>query len=109
MTHPILTRIDATTARSEIRDSKSSLEEITGATVTTFAYPNGKPGQDYDATHVAIVRECGFDLALSTAWGAATSESDYYQIPRIAPWDATPLRYAARMVRGYRERNPVRV
>ncbi|HYM35279.1 MAG TPA: polysaccharide deacetylase family protein, partial [Steroidobacteraceae bacterium] len=107
MTHPILTCVDASSARREIVDSKSRLEAIIGAPVTTFAYPNGKPSQDYDATHVAIVRESGFDLALSTAWGAVTAHSDRYQIPRIAPWDVTSLRYAARMIRGYRQRNPV--
>ena len=106
ITHPILTRVDANTARREIEDSRSRLEEIINAPVRSFAYPNGRPIRDYDATHVAIVKECGFDFAVSTAWGAATSGSDYYQIPRIAPWDASTFRYGMRMALAYRQRTP---
>jgi peptidoglycan/xylan/chitin deacetylase (PgdA/CDA1 family) len=109
MTHPILTRVDAETARREIADSKARLEQIIGTRVASFAYPNGKPARDYDATHVAMVKECGFDFALSTAWGAATSRSDYYQVPRIAPWDPSAFRYGARMARAYRQREHERV
>src|SRR5262249_7277637 len=89
MTHPILTRVDAQTALREMTDSRRRLEEITGAPVRSFAYPNGRPHQDYDRSHVRHAREAGFDLALTTAWGAATIDSDMLQIPRVAPWDAT--------------------
>ncbi len=73
MTHPILRSVDDETARSEITDSRRRLEEIIDAPVRSFAYPNGGPGRDYTATHVALAREAGFDFAVSTAWGAATS------------------------------------
>jgi peptidoglycan/xylan/chitin deacetylase (PgdA/CDA1 family) len=109
MTHPILTRIDAQQAQKEIADSKAYLETLIGTPVTTFAYPNGRPMQDYDATHVEIVRASRFEFALSTAWGAATADSDRFQIPRIAPWDASAFRYTARIVRGFRQRNFVTV
>jgi peptidoglycan/xylan/chitin deacetylase (PgdA/CDA1 family) len=104
MTHPILARLDARDARDEILRSRQRLEEITGAPVLSFAYPNGKPGRDYARDHVDAVRDAGFELAVSTSWGAATAQSDPFQIPRIAPWDRQPLRYAARMVNAYRER-----
>lgn len=104
MTHPILTRLQADEARDEIVRSRRRLEEITGRPVLSFAYPNGRPRRDYAAEHVSAVREAGFELAVSTSWGAATAQSDPFQIPRIAPWDASPLRYAARMVNAYRER-----
>ena len=104
MTHPILTRIDADTARREITESKRRLEEILGMPVRSFAYPNGRPGQDYDGTHVKIAKEAGFDLAVSTAWGAATSGSDNFQIPRVAPWDASARRYGMRLMKAYRQR-----
>lgn len=105
MTHPILASVDAAVALREIAASKARLEEITGAPVSTFAYPNGRPLQDYRAAHVEMVKQCGFTCALSTAWGTATMHSDRFQLPRLAPWDSTPLRYAARIVRGYRERS----
>jgi peptidoglycan/xylan/chitin deacetylase (PgdA/CDA1 family) len=104
MTHPILTRVDAETALREMSDSRRRLEEITGAPVRSFAYPNGRPKQDYDHKHVGLAREAGFDLALTTAWGAATIDSDMLQIPRVAPWDATGLRYGARLANAYRQR-----
>lgn len=104
MTHPILARIAEQTARDEIVHSRQRLEEITGQPVLSFAYPNGRPVRDYAGEHVRAVRDAGFELAVSTSWGAATAQSDPFQIPRIAPWDRSPLRYAARMVRAYRER-----
>lgn len=104
MTHPILARVPEDEARSEIVRSRQRLEEITGTPVLSFAYPNGKPGRDYESAHVRMVQDAGFELAVSTSWGAATAQADAFQIPRIAPWDRSALRYAARMVNAYRQR-----
>lgn len=104
MNHPILASIDPDAARQEISRSKVRLEEITGAPVRSFAYPNGKPDRDYKRQHVEIVKGSGFDLAVSTAWGAASAQSDAFELPRIAPWDKSPRRYAARMMNAYRDR-----
>ncbi len=104
MTHPILRTVDVETARSEIIDSRRRLEEMLDAPVKSFAYPNGRPGADYAATHVALAREAGYDFAVSTAWGAATIRSDLFQIPRVAPWDLTARSFAGRLVRAYRQR-----
>lgn len=104
VTHPILQAVDLETARKEINDSKALLESIIKAPVHSFAYPNGRPRHDYGAQHVALVREAGFELALSTAWGAAGSESDVFQLPRIAPWDRSLWRYGMRIVKAYRQR-----
>lgn len=97
--HPILARLDTATARAEIAASKRHLEEIIGEPVTLFAYPNGRPGQDYLAEHAAMVRELGFSCAVSTAWGAAHAQSDLYQLPRFTPWDTSPRRFALRLAR----------
>ncbi|MGH8259111.1 MAG: polysaccharide deacetylase family protein, partial [Steroidobacteraceae bacterium] len=104
MSHPILTRVDGERCLAEMVDSRRRLEEITGARVTSFAYPNGAPLRDYDRMHVALAREAGFDLAVSTAWGAATMRSDRMQLPRIAPWDRSARRYAMRLAAAYRQR-----
>ena len=102
--HPILANADDATGRREIRDSKGRLEDMIGTPVTTFAYPNGGPVKDYKSRDVALAREAGFEVAVSTAWGAATASSDPMQIPRIAPWDRTALRFGVRMVRAHLER-----
>lgn len=107
VSHPILKRLDEATARREILASRSELEAIIGAPVTSFAYPNGRPHQDYDASHVEIVRKAGFRVAVSTAWGAAGRNADRHQIPRMLPWDRSALRYAARMLRTHRQRQAV--
>lgn len=101
--HPILAGVAADHARDELIGSKRRLEQITGAPVSTFAYPNGRPGQDYHATHARLAREAGFSLAVSTAWGAATRASDPFQLPRIAPWDRSAVRYGARLLKAFRE------
>ena len=103
-THPILTRLTSEAAREDIARSRQVLEGILGDPVRLFAYPNGRPGEDYDARHVAMVRELGFAAALSTSWGAAHADSDRLQLPRVAPWDASAGRYAARLVRSYTQR-----
>lgn len=101
VSHPILARIDPEAARREIAAGKERLERLAGQRVRSFAYPNGRPGRDYGPEHVAMVREAGFDNAVSTAWGKATRVSNRYEIPRIAPWDRTALRYALRLLRSY--------
>jgi len=104
-THPILTRLAPEDARRDIALGKAALESILHEPARLFAYPNGRPGDDYDHHHVAMVRELGFSAALSTAWGAAYAGCDEYQIPRVAPWDVTSSRYAARLVRSYMQRD----
>jgi peptidoglycan/xylan/chitin deacetylase (PgdA/CDA1 family) len=97
VTHPILAQLDPGRAGMEIRDSKRRLEEITGNPITLFAYPNGTPGRDYRREHVGMVRELGFEAAVTTAWGVAHAASDPYQLPRFTPWDTTPAKFVLRL------------
>ena len=106
VSHPILARIDPPAAAREIRDSKQTLERITGRVVSSFAYPNGRPGKDYAREHVEIVRAAGYSSAVSTAWGCVTSHASAYELPRIAPWGATQFRYLLRIARSYFDRSP---
>ncbi len=99
--HPILASLDHHAAKNEIASGKEMLESIVRAPVRLFAYPNGKPMQDYLHPHVAMVKELGFDAAVSTAWGAADAESDPYQLPRFTPWDKRQLRFVTHMARNF--------
>lgn len=103
--HPILKSVSTARAQQEIAESKATLEAVTGRPVTLFAYPNGRPNRDYDATHVQLVRAAGFKAAVSTAWGATCGRSDLYQIPRMLPWQRSPLKFGARLLWTYRERD----
>jgi peptidoglycan/xylan/chitin deacetylase (PgdA/CDA1 family) len=96
ITHPILTQLQPSAAFKEITESKARLEAMLGEPVSLFAYPNGKPGRDYGAEHVEMVRRAGFTAAVSTAWGVASAASDSYQLPRFTPWDEGPFRYGLR-------------
>jgi len=95
--HPILARTEGTMAREEIANGKEALENIIRSPVRAFAYPNGRPGQDYLSEHVQMVRDLGFEAAVSTSRGAARNSSDIYQLPRIGPWDQEKLRFTLRM------------
>jgi peptidoglycan/xylan/chitin deacetylase (PgdA/CDA1 family) len=98
VSHPILARLDPEGAQKEILEGKRRLEGITGAPVRLFAYPNGKPGHDYGREHVAMVKELGFDAAVSTAWGVAHAASDLFQLPRFTPWDRTNAKFLMRLL-----------
>jgi peptidoglycan/xylan/chitin deacetylase (PgdA/CDA1 family) len=97
VTHPILATLSDEIAKREIAESRTRIEALLGDEVLYFAYPNGKPGKDFKAVHVAMVRDLGFEAAVSTAWGACGSGGDLYQIPRFTPWDASAVRFGLRM------------
>ena len=104
LTHPILASIDDAAARTEIAEGKAKLEAIIDTPLRLFAYPNGKPGKDYLSAHVRMIKDAGFEAAVSTAWGAARQDSDMFQLPRFTPWDKSEWRYVLRMVRNMRQR-----
>ena len=99
VSHPILTRLDSAVAYGEIATGKERLEHVIGKSVDVFAYPNGKPGQDYAAEHVGMLRRCGFRCAGSTAWGAAKSGADLLQLPRFTPWSRERTHFGLQLLR----------
>nr|WP_316639059.1 polysaccharide deacetylase family protein [uncultured Roseateles sp.] len=97
VSHPILTTLDGLQAEREIAQGRQRLQELIDTPVQVFAYPNGKPGQDYDASHAALVRKLGFRAAVSTAAGAAAAGADLFQLPRFTPWAKGLPVWAARL------------
>jgi hypothetical protein len=100
--HPILARLDDAAALAEITRGRETLEDLTGHPVTLFAYPNGRPNEDYSAATVSLVRRAGFAAAVTTAWGAARPDSDVLQLPRFTPWDRSRLRFGMRLLANLR-------
>lgn len=84
--HPILAKLDHAAARAEIATGKERLEALLGERVRLFAYPNGKPGVDYRPDQAGLLRDLGFEAAVSTHYGVGTADSDFYQLPRFTPW-----------------------
>ncbi|MBU3910151.1 MAG: polysaccharide deacetylase family protein [Gammaproteobacteria bacterium] len=99
VTHNILTNLDDDQARQEIVSGKQHLEALTGKAVRVFAYPNGQPHRDYAQHHVTMVRDVGFELAVTTANGVCNFSSDIFQLPRFIPWGSSITAMAARMMR----------
>ena len=96
--HPILAELPAEAARAEIAAGRRRLQELTGAPVDVFAYPNGKPGRDYAPAHASMARDAGFRCAVSTAKGTVRAGSDPLQWPRFTPWDRAPSAWLARLL-----------
>ncbi|HEY9106421.1 MAG TPA: polysaccharide deacetylase family protein [Roseateles sp.] len=98
--HPILAKVDERQAGDEIGRSRDALQAMLGEKVGLFAYPNGRPGTDYlPEVHPGIVRELGFEAAVSTRWAAARRGDDVFQIPRFTPWDRSRLKFGLRLAR----------
>lgn len=104
--HPILPTLSEAAARKEIVTGRRHLQEITGQEVALFAYPNGKPGSDYNEGTIALVREAAFEAAVSTAWGAARKASARFELPRFTPWDRSRTRYGLRLAHNLTRRVP---
>lgn len=96
--HPILSTMPDAEALADISEGKAALEDIIQAPVRMFAYPNGKPGVDYQQRHVDMVRQLGFEAAFSTVAGVAYEGSDLFQLPRFTPWEADSLRFLLRLL-----------
>lgn len=105
-THPILRVLDDADAQREIRLGAEELRAITGSMPLLFAYPNGKPGQDFDDRHPPMVEAAGFHYAFTTVPGAARAATDRFRLPRFTPWDRSTVRFQARMLRNLRLAEP---
>lgn len=95
--HPILRVLPDAQAEAEIAGGRAALQAMIDAPVEVFAYPNGRPGQDYDDRHVAMVRRLGFLGAVSTVADTVGPQSDRFQLPRFTPWDRASGRWLTRL------------
>jgi peptidoglycan/xylan/chitin deacetylase (PgdA/CDA1 family) len=100
--HPILTSCDAAQAKDEIGGCKEELEAILREPITAFAYPNGRPDCDFNASHVALVEAVGYRYAVTTAPGVSRSDTDPFQLPRFTPWARSSWRSALQFLRNMR-------
>lgn len=99
VSHPILGKLPTAAAKQEIEQSHRWVADVTGIAPRAFAYPNGRFGTDFTTAHEDQVREAGFELAVSTDWGAATAHSRLTAIPRFAPWERNRSGYWLRLVK----------
>jgi len=101
--HPILKSLSKEDALREMVASKRELEALLCDRITGFAYPNGRPGVDYDSVvHPMQAREAGFTYAVSTRWATVNRESNRYELARVAPFGSTPQEFALRAALAFR-------
>lgn len=101
VTHPILATLTDEQVMSEVKENKIHLETLLNVPIRLFAYPNGKPEQDYLLKHPALLATCGYRAAFSTISGVAVKSSDSWQLPRISLWDQTPVKFMFRLIQKY--------
>ena len=105
MNHPILKELSPNDARHEIEASRIWVGDVTGSKPMAFAYPNGRPGIDFDTSHEKMACEAGFQVAVSTRWACAKRTDSLFALPRFTPWERDKhgfwLRLAKTAVRSY--------
>jgi peptidoglycan/xylan/chitin deacetylase (PgdA/CDA1 family) len=88
MNHPVLTLLDAEELETEIRESRTLLEEKLHRPVRHLCYPEGR--------HDRTVRDCVrryYSTAVSTVPGRVLADTDVYSLPRV------PAIFAATLTR----------
>lgn len=77
--HPDLTTMTYEQQLSEFKESKETLEAITGKPVTAVAYPYG----NYNADSMKAAKDAGFNLGFTTNLGLADRDDNPFSLNRI--------------------------
>ncbi len=101
LSHPILTRVSIEEAERQISHNKSVLEEITGKTLESFAYPNGKPNMDYNIAIRDLVYRAGYEIAVTTSHGVTQAGINPLECPRYTPWRRQPFGFIIQLIQNY--------
>lgn len=97
--HVILSGMGSEAARHEIASNQSKLGSLIDKPLTSFAYPNGKPGIDYHDTHTDIVRDLGFRNAVSTRSAVGTPKASIFELPRFVLNETSQIGVVLRILR----------
>lgn len=83
LSHPSLAFLTPEEQFAEIAGSVRKLSEIAGHPVTTFSYPYGLSGRDFDAATLESVRRAGLDHAFAADPWSVAPNSDPMALPRL--------------------------
>jgi peptidoglycan/xylan/chitin deacetylase (PgdA/CDA1 family) len=95
--HVDLGKVNASTAKSEIRTSKEEVEKTTGKRCLLFSYPFGKK-KNLTSQVKALLRTEGFSGAVTAIPGAIYFESDLFELKRIAAVNDAALAFKCALV-----------
>lgn len=89
VSHPLLSELTSAEQVFEIERSRDTCAELTGRTPTMFAYPYG----DYSDETVELVRQAGFQVAVTTDRGVVSGGSESLRLPRlqVGDWSEKPF------------------
>lgn len=93
VSHPVLSRLDPAAQKSEILESQTRIEALTGVPVRAFAYPYGDP-QSFSQDTLNILKAAGFGCAVTTVPGPVSSCAQLFELPRLCVrnWTGEDLR-----------------
>jgi len=87
VSHPALSKLSRNRLQEELLRCKRTIEEELQRPVRHFAYPFGKHA-DIGPTAKTVVRECGYQSAVTTVWGFNTPQQDLLELRRCTPWES---------------------
>jgi peptidoglycan/xylan/chitin deacetylase (PgdA/CDA1 family) len=97
--HPALSSLDVLSARAEMADNRSYLEQLLQLPVRHFAYPYGN-SRACGPRETHLAKEVGFSTAVTTRQGQVSDlKSDHFTLPRVSVGGQfdTMARFEARM------------
>jgi peptidoglycan/xylan/chitin deacetylase (PgdA/CDA1 family) len=85
VTHPQLRELPAKSIRAELVDARKAIEDQTGKSVTSFAYPYAFPETDrrFKAALRDLLEDAGYTSGVCTTVACATAASDPLFLPRL--------------------------
>jgi peptidoglycan/xylan/chitin deacetylase (PgdA/CDA1 family) len=86
LSHPALGTLPAEEQRRELAESRSTLQELTGRSADTVAYPFGKAA-DITAETARIAADVGYVAGFTTIAELVTNKSDPLLLPRLSVHD----------------------
>lgn len=98
--HPILPKCNIEITKQEINESKNKLEKDYGLKINAFSYPNG----EYSDRDIELVKNAGYECAITVDFGFNTINSDLYRLKRLSvndPWNINELIVKASGVWGF--------
>jgi peptidoglycan/xylan/chitin deacetylase (PgdA/CDA1 family) len=97
LSHPALGTLPAEEQRRELAESRSTLQELTGRSVDTVAYPFGK-ANDINAETPRIAADVGYVAGFTTVAELVTNRADPLLLPRLTVHDWPEAAFRARLM-----------
>lgn len=97
--HVILSKMTPEAALADILADREAISTLINQPPSSFAYPNGKPGVDYQTEHARMVESVGYRNAVSTHSAVGTRQAKPFELPRFVLNETTPLGVILRILR----------